>query len=57
MHTLSMVVRGVISEIARQEIEQGVGVVVRSLKLIIGVQTTVVVVGDPDRKQQADEHW
>ena len=57
MQTLFHMVGCVIPEITRQQIEQSAGIVVRRFEFIIGMQATVVVIGDPRGKQQAGDHW
>jgi len=56
VQALPIMVRSVITEITGQKIEQPVDVVVRGVECFIGIQTTVMLIGHPDSKQQADDH-
>ncbi len=50
VQTLLVVVSGMISKITRQQIKEWVGVVVRGMERIIGIQTVVVVKRHPCRE-------
>ena len=50
MQALPVVMSGMISKVARQKIKEWVGVVVRGMERIIGIQTAMVVKGHPGSK-------
>ncbi len=56
VQTLLVMMRSVITQVAGKKIKHGAQVVIRGLKLIIGIETGVMIEGYPCRKQQAQYH-
>lgn len=56
MNRLAKMVGGVVAQIAGEAIEPTICDVVACVKLIVRVQTSVMIVGHPGREEQAGHH-